>query len=77
MDTTPQAATPQPQTTPPDEPPPPAPPLEGGRRGRGDDRRDGRGNEPRSKAIDRRGRGRFRGRGSGQQRLIINNNLKK
>ena len=71
MDTTP---TPQatPQTTPPDEPPP-APPLEGRRgrerRRRGDDRRDGRGNEPRSKAIDRRGRG------SGQQTLIINNNF--
>ena len=55
MDTTPQTT---PQTTPPtppsaDEPPPPAPPLEDGRRGRrgrGDDRRDGRG----------RGRGRKR-----------------
>ena len=83
IDTTPPQTTPPPCETPAPLPPY-APPSEDRRRGRGDDRRDGRGRgggrrekgkrdsrgrgkEQRSKGIDRRGRG------SGQQTIIINN----
>ena len=59
MDTTPQTTPPPPPSA--DEPPPPALPLEDGRRGRrgrGDDRRDGRGRRRRERGKEQRSRGR-------------------